>query len=175
MRLEDEEFTTETQRAQRTQRRAACPPLAREFILCDLCVLCASVVHLQRRITGTPADDRRAAWRPTMKQYIVRRVGYSLLSLFLLSLAIFLFVRVTGDPATLFVEPGASPDDIEQVRHRFGLDQPLWVQYWQFILSFVHGDLGQSFYYRTPVLDLYLERLPNSLVLAGVAMAFSLL
>ena len=55
-----------------------------------------------------------------MKQYILRRVGYSLLSLFLLSLVIFLFVRVTGDPVSLLVEPGASPEDIEKAarRHR---------------------------------------------------------
>jgi peptide/nickel transport system permease protein len=49
------------------------------------------------------------------------------------------------------------------------------VQYWSFILSLVQGDFGQSFYYRTPVLELYLSRLPNSLLLALAAMAFSLL
>ena len=110
-----------------------------------------------------------------MKRYIVRRLGYSLLSLFLLSLTIFLFVRVTGDPATLLVEPGASQADIDAIRQQFGLDQPLWVQYWQFMASLAQGDLGQSFYYRTPVLELYLSRLPNSLLLALAAMAFSLL
>ena len=110
-----------------------------------------------------------------MKQYIIRRAGYSLLSLFLLSLTIFLFVRVTGDPTSLLTEPGASPDDIEAMRHQFGLDQPLWMQYWHFVASFLTGDLGQSFYYRTPVLDLYFQRLPNSLLLAVVAMALSLL
>ncbi len=110
-----------------------------------------------------------------MKQYIARRVGYSLLSLFLLSLTIFLFVRVTGDPVSLLVEPGASPDDIETMRRQLGLDQPLWVQYGHFVASFVTGDLGLSFYYRTPVLELYFQRLPNSLLLAAVAMALSLL
>jgi len=110
-----------------------------------------------------------------MKQYILRRVGYSLLSMFLLSLVIFLFVRVTGDPVSLLVEPGASPEDIENMRRQFGLDQPLWVQYWHFMASLATGDLGQSFYYRTPVLDLYFQRLPNSLLLAAVAMALSLL
>ncbi|MBV9832955.1 MAG: ABC transporter permease [Alphaproteobacteria bacterium] len=109
-----------------------------------------------------------------MKHYIIRRVGYSLLSLFLLSLTIFLFVRVTGDPASLLVEPGASQADIDSLRHQFGLDEPMWVQYWLFVRSFFTGDLGQSFYYRVPVLDLYFERLPNSLLLAAVAMAMSL-
>ena len=110
-----------------------------------------------------------------MKGYIVRRFGYCLLSLFLLSLTIFFFVRVTGDPAALLVEPGASAADIAAIHHQFGRDQPLWVQYALFMASLLSGDLGQSFYYRMPVLELYLARLPNSLMLAVVAMSFSLL
>jgi peptide/nickel transport system permease protein len=97
------------------------------------------------------------------------------LSLFLLSLTIFFFVRVTGDPATLLVEPGASPADIAAIHHQFGLDRPLIVQYALFMASVLTGDLGQSFYYRTPVLELYWSRLPNSVMLATAAMAFSLL
>src|SRR5205823_8494791 len=110
-----------------------------------------------------------------MKQYIIRRVGYCLLSLFLLSVTIFFFVRVTGDPATLLVEPGASAADIANIHHQFGLDRPLPVQYGLFVWSLLHGDLGQSFYYQTPVFELYLDRLPNSLLLAFVAMSLSLL
>jgi peptide/nickel transport system permease protein len=110
-----------------------------------------------------------------MKQYIIRRVGYCLLSLFLLSLTIFFFVRVTGDPALLLVEPGASEADIAAIHAQFGLDRPLIVQYWLFMVSLFHGDLGQSFYYQTPVMQLYLDRLPNSLVLAFVSMGLSLM
>lgn len=110
-----------------------------------------------------------------MKQFILRRAGYSVLSLFLLSLTIFFFVRVTGDPAALLVEPGASEADVAAIHHQFGLDRPLWVQYGLFLGKLVHGDLGRSFYYQTPVLELYLDRLPNSLLLALAAMTFSLL
>ena len=110
-----------------------------------------------------------------MKQFVSRRLGYSLLSLLLLSLTIFFFVRVTGDPAALLVEPGASEEDIAAIHQQFGLDRPLWVQYGLFMLNLVRGDFGQSFYYQTPVLELYMNRLPNSLLLASVAMAFSLL
>ena len=110
-----------------------------------------------------------------MGRYITRRAGYSLLSLFLLSLTIFFFIRVTGDPAALLVEPGASEADIAAIHHQFGLDRPLWVQYGLFMATVLHGDFGQSFYYQTPVLDLYFDRLPNSLILASVAMAFSLI
>jgi peptide/nickel transport system permease protein len=110
-----------------------------------------------------------------MKRFILRRLGYSLVSLILLSLIIFFFVRVTGDPAVLLVEPGASQADLDAVRHQFGLDRSLPVQYWDFMTHLLRGDFGQSFYYRTPVLELYLSRLPNSLMLALAAMAFSLL
>ena len=110
-----------------------------------------------------------------MKQFILRRTAYSLLSLFLLSVTIFFFVRVTGDPAVLLVEPGASQADIAAIHKQFGLDQPLVVQYWLFMTSLFHGDLGKSFYYQTPVMSLYLDRLPNSLLLAFVAMGLSLL
>jgi ABC-type dipeptide/oligopeptide/nickel transport system permease component len=110
-----------------------------------------------------------------MKRYVVQRLGYSVISLVLLSLVIFLFVRLTGDPAVLLVEPGASQSDLEAIRLQLGLDRPLWEQYATFVGSLVRGDFGNSFYYRTPVLDLYLSRLPNSLLLAAAAMAFSLL
>jgi peptide/nickel transport system permease protein len=110
-----------------------------------------------------------------MRKYIMRRLGYSVVSLVLLSLTIFFFVRVTGDPAVLLVEPGASKADLDQIRQQFGLDRPLFVQYGHFVSALVRGDFGQSFYYRTPVLELYLSRLPNSLMLAAAAMALSLL
>jgi peptide/nickel transport system permease protein len=110
-----------------------------------------------------------------MKKFVVRRVGYALLSLVLLSATIFVFVRLTGDPSVLLVEPGASKADIETVRADLGLDRSLLVQYGVFVHGLVRGDFGKSFYYRTPVLELYLERLPNSLLLAVAAMAFSLI
>ena len=110
-----------------------------------------------------------------MKRYIFRRLGYAVISLVLLSATIFVFVRLTGDPTVLLVEPGASRGDIEALRKDLGLDQPLWVQYGAFVKNLVHGDFGSSFYYRTPVLELYLSRLPHSLLLATTAMVFSLL
>jgi peptide/nickel transport system permease protein len=109
-----------------------------------------------------------------MKKYFAKRLGYSLISLLLLSLTIFLFVRLTGDPTTLLVEPGASRGDIEALRAQLGLDRSLVVQYASFMGNLLRGDFGQSFYYRTPVFELYLTRLPYSLLLAVAAMAFSL-
>ncbi len=110
-----------------------------------------------------------------MSRFVLHRLGYAFLSLLLLSVTIFLLVRVTGDPAVLLVEPGASVDELAAVRQRLGLDRSWVVQYGVFLTRLLHGDLGQSFYYRAPVAELYLSRLPHSLLLASAAMAFSLL
>jgi ABC-type dipeptide/oligopeptide/nickel transport system permease component len=110
-----------------------------------------------------------------MRRFILRRMGYAALSLLLLSLTIFLLVRLTGDPTVLLVEPGAAKGDVEAMRARLGLDRSFIAQYGSFLADLARGDLGQSFYYRTPVFELYLSRLPNSLLLAVVAMSFSLL
>jgi len=110
-----------------------------------------------------------------MRRFVLRRAAYAVVSLFLLSVTIFLFVRVTGDPTVLLVEPGASKADLEALRMDLGLDRSLVVQYGAFMRDLLRGDFGRSFYYRTPVLELYLSRLPNSLMLAVAAMAFSLL
>src|SRR5437867_10690353 len=110
-----------------------------------------------------------------MKKFIVKRLGLALVSLFLLSMTIFLLMRITGDPAVLLAEPGASAADLDAIRRQFGLDQPLWTQYASFITHLVRGDFGQSFYYRTDVFELYLSRLPASLLLASAAMTFSLI
>src|SRR5207244_4884866 len=71
--------------------------------------------------------------------------------------------------------PGASAADLDAIRQQFGLDRPLWTQYVSFVAHLARGDFGQSFYYRTDVFELYLSRLPASLLLASAAMAFSLI
>ena len=110
-----------------------------------------------------------------MKRFIIKRLGLAIVSLFVLSVTIFLLMRVTGDPAVLLAEPGASQADLDAIRTQFGLDKPLWWQYGSFVTHLFRGDFGQSFYYRTDVFELYLSRLPASLLLAGAAMAFSLI
>ena len=75
-----------------------------------------------------------------MKQFILKRMGYAALSLILLSLIIFLLVRLTGDPTVLLVEPGASKEDMAAIRVQLGLDRPIWIQYGQFVSSVLRGD-----------------------------------
>ncbi len=110
-----------------------------------------------------------------MQRYILQRLFYALITLALLSVTIFCLVRVTGDPVLLMAEPGAQEEDLQAIRREFGLDKSWVVQYGVFITSMIRGDFGTSLYYRVPAFELYLQRLPASLLLAAVAMAISLL
>ena len=110
-----------------------------------------------------------------MWQFMVRRTCYSIITLLILSLTIFLVVRLTGDPVTLMAEPGVRPEDLARIRVQWGLDRPWPVQYLNFVQNIFTGELGKSFNYRMPVSELYFQRLPNSLELALAATLVSLL
>jgi peptide/nickel transport system permease protein len=109
-----------------------------------------------------------------MRAYVLRRLGYSAISLFLLSVTVFVAIRLTGDPALMIVGPGGRPEDMARARAQWGLDRSWPEQYVSFITRLAQGDLGTSFQYRLPVRDLYFERLPNSLQLAFVGLLISL-
>jgi len=108
-----------------------------------------------------------------MTQFIIRRTAYALITLFILSLTIFMVVRLTGDPVTLLAEPGARAEDLDRLRATWGLDRSWLVQYVAFVKNIVIGDLGKSFNYQMPVSDLYFQRLPASLQLAFAATLIS--
>jgi peptide/nickel transport system permease protein len=110
-----------------------------------------------------------------MRQFIIRRTLYAIITLFILSLTIFSVVRLTGDPVTLLAEPGARPEDLARVRTEWGLDRPLPVQYLSFLRNIATGELGKSFNYEMSVSTLYFQRLPNSLELALAASLISFL
>jgi ABC-type dipeptide/oligopeptide/nickel transport system permease component len=109
-----------------------------------------------------------------MSRYLLRRVGFSAISLFLLSVSIFIVIRTTGDPVRLMIGPGSRPEDVERVRTEWGLDRSWIEQYFSFVYNVMQGDFGTSFQYRIPVRDLYLERLPFSLQLATAGLLVSL-
>ena len=110
-----------------------------------------------------------------MRSFILRRLLYSVITLLILSATIFVIVRLTGDPVLLMAETGARPEDLERVRHQWGLDRSWPVQYATFLGNALTGELGKSFNYRMPVSELYFQRLPNSLLLGFAATLISLL
>ncbi len=111
-----------------------------------------------------------------MRQFIVRRAVYSVITLFLLSITIFVAIRVTGgDPAQVMAGPGARAEDVARLRDEWGLDRSWPAQYFSFMSNVFTGELGKSFNYGIPVRKLYFDRLPNSLQLALAASIVSIL
>jgi ABC-type dipeptide/oligopeptide/nickel transport system permease component len=110
-----------------------------------------------------------------MQRYVCKRIFQSLLTLFVLSMLIFIVCRLTGDPLVLMLPDDASPEDVAQLRTALGLERPLPVQYWRFLKSALQGDFGRSIKGQVPVLDLIKERLPNSIRLALVSLLITVI
>src|SRR5712691_6181092 len=109
-----------------------------------------------------------------MSKYILLRGFYSIITLWLLVTIVFTLVRLSGDPVKMKGEIGADPAYLAQIRHDWGLDKPLPIQYVSFVGNLVRGDFGHSFEKSLPVRTIYFERLPNSLKLGFAAFAISL-
>ena len=99
------------------------------------------------------------------------KFGYFLITLFLIvTLNFFLFRILPGDPVRmLFRDPRMTPQDLASLRSMFGLDQPIQVQYYLYLVNLFHGNLGISFEYDQPVLGIVVGRLVNTVLLVGVA------
>ena len=110
-----------------------------------------------------------------MQRYIIRRAGEAALALFVLSIIIFLMVRLTGDPALLMLPPDAGIEALEDLQRSMGTDKPLVVQYGLFINDYAHGSFGDSLRSKTPVSELVSDRLPNSIKLIGAAFVIVIL
>ncbi|UVI36003.1 ABC transporter permease [Brevibacterium spongiae] len=109
-----------------------------------------------------------------MGKYILRRVllmipivlGVATLSFILMKLA-------PGDPAAAYLGDKATPENVAQLRHAWGLDEPMIIQYFQFLGGLLVGDFGQSFIFQTSVVELLKLRMPATLLLMLVSLVFA--
>jgi peptide/nickel transport system permease protein len=107
---------------------------------------------------------------------IVRRIIGAVPVLLGISFLVFLLMHLApGDPVTLLLGDNATPDEVARVRHEWGLDQPLLLQYWQFISRAVIGDFGRSLKFGEPVIKLVFERLPATVELASMSLLVAIL
>jgi ABC-type dipeptide/oligopeptide/nickel transport system permease component len=110
-----------------------------------------------------------------MLGYLVRRLLATIPVVVLISLLVFLLIHAApGDPADLLLSEEASPQDIADARRRWGLDQPIYIQYLRFLANILSGDLGTSFRYADPVITLIGERLPATIELATVSLLIAI-
>jgi peptide/nickel transport system permease protein len=111
-----------------------------------------------------------------MLTYITRRVIGTIPVIVLISLLVFMLVQAApGDPADLLLSDEATTEDVEEARKRWGLDQPIYIQYGKFFFAAMQGDLGESFRYAEPVLLLITERLPATIELAAFSIIIAVI
>lgn len=100
-------------------------------------------------------------------QYLLRRLLWTLITILGVTVLTFLLVFAgPTDPARALVGEKATGVSIEHLRQQYGLDQPLYVQFLTYLGRLVQGDLGDSYYFRKPVLEALLGRLPATALLA---------
>lgn len=101
-------------------------------------------------------------------RYFVFRTVQTFVLLFVILTFLFFFFRMMpGDYTDLLRQAGVSQEATEAFAERWGLDQPLHVQYWKYVLAFATGDFGNSLQYRTPVWDHVNHRILNSFILVA--------
>jgi peptide/nickel transport system permease protein len=111
-----------------------------------------------------------------MGMFVLRRALSSVVVLFLCSVAVFLGVRaLPGDPALIMAGESATPAVLTAIRHQFGLDQPLPVQYVDYVTQALHGNFGISTIDQIPVSEILVQRIPVTLELALLAIIIGLL
>ncbi len=110
-----------------------------------------------------------------MLTFISRRFAQSLLTLFVMSLLVFAGVYAVGNPVDILINPQADQAEIARATAALGLDQPLWLQYWSFLVNALSGDLGKSFVSSVPAIQLVLQRMPATFELALSAMVIAVL
>ena len=111
-----------------------------------------------------------------MQRYLIRRFIFSIFAIWATMTVTFIFMRLLpGDPITTMAGPEGDPAQIELIKQRLGLEEPVWVQYFLYIKSMATLELGDSIYRRLPVTDQILEALPRTLSLAAVSFAAGVL
>ena len=109
-----------------------------------------------------------------MIAFLVRRLAVSLLVMLLVSFLTFGIIwLVPGDAASAFLDTSATPEQLQQIRHQLGLDQPFYEQMLSWYVHLLHGDLGNSIFLRRSVVTAIIERLPVTLSLTAIALALA--
>lgn len=111
-----------------------------------------------------------------MTGYLARRLAGTIPVLLLISLLVFLLIHAApGDPTLLLLGEETNAAEVAKAKERWGLDQPIYVQYWKFLKSAAAGDFGKSFKYAEPVINVIKTRLPATIELAAFAIIIATL
>ncbi|HWX46454.1 MAG TPA: ABC transporter permease [Roseomonas sp.] len=109
-----------------------------------------------------------------MLRFLTFRLARALLTLVLVVTFAFVVLRLSGDPAQIIMSPDAPPEAVAAFRRAWGLDDPLWMQYFRYFTAILHGDLGNSMRDGRSAIALVAERIPATLALTLPALALKL-
>ena len=111
-----------------------------------------------------------------MKRYLIKRLIVAIPSLVIASLIVFTLPRLLpGDAVQLMLEEKAYGKDVDDLRHKLGLDRPVYIQYFAWLGQIARGDLGESLWTKRTVTEELAMRLPVTLLLGGLAAVFSVI
>lgn len=110
-----------------------------------------------------------------MQRHFLVKAGQSILLLLGVLVLVFFMVRITGDPARLMMPREASAEAVEAFRESMGFNRPILVQFADYFRGVLVGDFGKSLHFKTPALDLVLERLPATVQLATTALLIAMI
>lgn len=105
-----------------------------------------------------------------MLRFIVRRIALLPLTFAFLALVVFLTLRLTADPVSLFLDINGTPEQAAELRRAMNLDRPLPVQFALFLVDIIKGDFGRSMVFSEPALPLVLQRVVPTLELVAASM-----
>ncbi|MDH4556185.1 ABC transporter permease [Pseudomonas sp. BN417] len=100
--------------------------------------------------------------------YLLQKLARALLTVLLIVSTVFIVLRLSGDPAIYVLGLDADPRALDAFRQQWGLDQPLWQQYVQFLGNCLQGDFGYSYFEERDAMAAVLDRLPQTLLLMGI-------
>lgn len=111
-----------------------------------------------------------------LTSYVIRRTGAAVVTMAAASVLIFAFIHlIPGDPSYVLLGDGATPEQAEALRIKMGLDRPIFIQYITWALNVLQGDLGNSLFFRIPVLDVIADGAETSFLLASITMVWVVL
>src|SRR5690242_10451777 len=102
-----------------------------------------------------------------MSAYILRRLAATIPVMLIVAVLVFLMLRLTpGDPAAVIAGDNANAEQIALIRNRLGLDQPLFTQFFIWLINILHGDFGESFFFKKTVAELIASRIEPTIALS---------
>lgn len=109
-----------------------------------------------------------------MLRFVAKRLGFTVLVVFCVELAVFVITHLFGNPARIMLPFTATNDQVTTFSHEMGFDRPLSVQFFSLLKGAAHLDFGRSYWQQLPATTLVLDRIPATLALVGIAMAIAI-